>query len=122
MTTKPVTVPPGRRRIGRGALPRIAISVSQDGRPPVAHRRGRRLHPRIRGRTSIPCSPDLAGLSAKTARPPAFGRSSAGGEFAARLPRRVMTDAPATLLLVEDDPLVRTFLADNLSADGYDVL
>jgi DNA-binding response OmpR family regulator len=33
-----------------------------------------------------------------------------------------MTDAPATLLLVEDDPLVRTFLADNLTADGYDVL
>jgi DNA-binding response OmpR family regulator len=33
-----------------------------------------------------------------------------------------MTDAPATLLLVEDDPLVRTFLGDNLTADGYDVL
>jgi DNA-binding response OmpR family regulator len=27
-----------------------------------------------------------------------------------------------TLLLVEDDPVVRTFLADNLTADGFDVL
>jgi DNA-binding response OmpR family regulator len=33
-----------------------------------------------------------------------------------------MTDAPATLLLVEDDPVVRTFLADNLTADGYELL
>jgi DNA-binding response OmpR family regulator len=33
-----------------------------------------------------------------------------------------MTDAPATLLLVEDDPLVRSFLGDNLTADGYDVV
>ena len=29
---------------------------------------------------------------------------------------------PATLLLVEDDPVVRTFLADNLTADGFEVL
>ena len=28
----------------------------------------------------------------------------------------------ATLLLVEDDPIVRTFLADNLTADGFAVL
>ncbi len=28
----------------------------------------------------------------------------------------------ATILLVEDDPVLRTFLADNLSADGYEVL
>jgi DNA-binding response OmpR family regulator len=28
----------------------------------------------------------------------------------------------ATLLLVEDDPVVRTFLADNLTADGYQLL
>ena len=33
-----------------------------------------------------------------------------------------MTADPATLLLVEDDPVVRTFLADNLTADGYDLL
>ena len=30
--------------------------------------------------------------------------------------------ASATLLLVEDDPVVRAFLADNLIADGYQVL
>ena len=28
----------------------------------------------------------------------------------------------ATLLLVEDDPLTRSFLADNLTADGYELL
>jgi DNA-binding response OmpR family regulator len=30
------------------------------------------------------------------------------------------SEAP-TILLVEDDPVLRTFLADNLTADGYDV-
>ncbi len=33
-----------------------------------------------------------------------------------------MTDDSATILLVEDDDATRTFLADNLTADGYDVL
>jgi DNA-binding response OmpR family regulator len=33
-----------------------------------------------------------------------------------------MTDTARTLLLVDDDAAVRTFLADNLTADGYDVL
>ena len=28
---------------------------------------------------------------------------------------------PPTILLVEDDPIVRTFLADNLTADGFAV-
>jgi DNA-binding response OmpR family regulator len=32
-----------------------------------------------------------------------------------------MTDVPR-LLLVEDDPLLRTFLADNLTADGFELL
>ena len=32
------------------------------------------------------------------------------------------SDPPPTLLLVEDDPVVRTFLADNLTADGFAVL
>jgi DNA-binding response OmpR family regulator len=31
-------------------------------------------------------------------------------------------DAPATILVVEDHPATRTFLADNLSADGYELL
>jgi len=33
-----------------------------------------------------------------------------------------VTDDPTTLLLVEDDLGLRTFLADNLTADGFDVL
>src|SRR3954464_13052619 len=33
-----------------------------------------------------------------------------------------MPPDPARLLLLEDDPVVRAFLADNLTADGYDVL
>jgi DNA-binding response OmpR family regulator len=33
-----------------------------------------------------------------------------------------MTDDASTLLLVEDDDATRSFLADNLAADGYDVL
>ena len=31
-------------------------------------------------------------------------------------------DAAATILLVEDDPATRTFLADELTADGYEML
>jgi len=33
-----------------------------------------------------------------------------------------MNDAPSTILVVEDDAATRTFLADNLTADGYDVI
>jgi DNA-binding response OmpR family regulator len=33
-----------------------------------------------------------------------------------------MTDDVSTILLVEDDDATRTFLADNLTADGYDLL
>src|SRR6187200_609604 len=31
-------------------------------------------------------------------------------------------EAAATILVVEDDPATRTFLADNLTADGYELL
>jgi len=33
-----------------------------------------------------------------------------------------VTDEPTRLLLLEDDPPLRAFLADHLTADGYDVL
>ena len=32
------------------------------------------------------------------------------------------SDAPSTILVVEDDDATRTFLADNLTADGYELL
>jgi DNA-binding response OmpR family regulator len=34
----------------------------------------------------------------------------------------VSRPAQPTVLLVEDDPVLRTFLADNLTADGYDLI
>jgi DNA-binding response OmpR family regulator len=37
-------------------------------------------------------------------------------------PSAGVTDDPTTILLVEDDLGLRTFLADNLTADGFDVL
>src|SRR3954465_12852271 len=33
-----------------------------------------------------------------------------------------MNDDASTILIVEDDDATRTFLADNLTADGYDLL
>ncbi len=33
-----------------------------------------------------------------------------------------MEATPATILVVEDRRATRTFLADNLSADGYEIL
>ena len=34
----------------------------------------------------------------------------------------MLTDDAATVLVVEDDDATRTFLADNLTADGYELL
>jgi CheY-like chemotaxis protein len=46
-----------------------------------------------------------------------------GENFACLRPSAVMTnDDASTILVVEDDDATRTFLADNLSADGYDLL
>lgn len=33
----------------------------------------------------------------------------------------MIDDARSTILLIEDDPATRTFLADNLTADGYEI-
>src|SRR6476619_6849972 len=50
--------------------------------------------------------------------------SSCGGGSASPAPRSSMTasDAAATILVVEDDAATRTYLADNLTADGYELL
>ena len=45
------------------------------------------------------------------------------GRFSGRLRAlTVMESTPATILVVEDHRATRTFLADNLSADGYEIL
>ena len=51
------------------------------------------------------------------------GRDPIGG-WGARiaLPRHTASVNPTTILLVEDDHGLRTFLADNLTADGFNVL
>jgi DNA-binding response OmpR family regulator len=47
----------------------------------------------------------------------------AGANLAAEAPRAGMTpDERSTILVVEDDDATRTFLADNLTADGYELL
>ena len=51
-----------------------------------------------------------------------LARSRGGEHFGARNLVAVMNDAAATILVVEDDDATRTFLADNLSADGYEPL
>lgn len=46
-----------------------------------------------------------------------------GGEFGALGPKGDMDhDAPATILVAEDDAATRTYLADELTADGYELL
>ena len=46
-----------------------------------------------------------------------------GGEARARaVPRSVVPPRPPTVLVVEDDPISRNFLKDNLLADGYAVI
>lgn len=45
-----------------------------------------------------------------------------GGRNGLPNPLNSMDEAPATILVVEDNRATRMFLADNLTADGYDVL
>src|SRR4051794_23378310 len=53
----------------------------------------------------------------------AGGRTRRGDSFGRSRPMKDMThDAPATILLAEDDATTRTFLADELTADGYELL
>src|SRR5688572_20068984 len=55
--------------------------------------------------------------------PRAVAAAPRGANLRPGTPHRDMTnDDPATILVVEDDDATRTFLADNLSADGYDLI
>jgi DNA-binding response OmpR family regulator len=45
-----------------------------------------------------------------------------GGGFSSPQALTGMNDQPATILVIEDHQPTRTFLADNLAADGYDIL
>src|SRR5215210_5655392 len=69
-----------------------------------------------------PESPHGPGRAARSPRPRQRTCAVPGGEVSSARALGVMTPAAATLLLVEDDPLVRGFLADNLIADGYAVV
>ena len=77
--------------------------------------RQRRGRVRVRGKTCLDVQDRVAGLG--PARDPQ--RAERGIVFR-RAPIGAMN--AATILLVEDDPVVRTFLADNLTADGYELL
>src|SRR5262249_19244427 len=121
---------PSRRRRScasrsRSAGPRIAAP----GRGSPRRAAGRRAGPRVAvpGRGS-PCRAAGRHAGPRIAAP---GRGSPRrtrrvvprrGELSGRAHTGSMTDDRATLLLVEDDPVVRTFLADNLTADGYSML
>ena len=75
----------------------------------------RRLRPAAR---PPPVSP-LLGRRGAAAADGSAARRPAAYSFRVRAYVGMRPDPP-TLLLVEDDPIVRTFLADNLTADGYE--
>ncbi len=68
--------------------------------------------------------PTVAGVFAPLAREPSGDgiRSSEGASFRRPRPTGAMNDTPATILVAEDDATTRTFLADELAADGCELL
>src|SRR3954447_26186691 len=80
-------------------------------------------------RSPTACSPSCgrcprrANAARPSAEPSARVDRPGWGERSGRSrPRGGMTDDAATILVVEDDDATRAFLADNLTADGYDLL
>ena len=61
-------------------------------------------------------------MSSRLMRPAARDASHRGASSDPPIPPGCMTDDASTILVVEDDDATRTFLADNLSADGYALL
>ena len=89
------------------------------------HRRGRRHRDRQRQRRRSATAGRKVISRCKIAKPASVAARtsrSLGGEVFRACPYEGMSVETATLLLVEDDPLIRTFLADNLTADGYELL
>src|SRR5205085_6141573 len=77
-----------------------------------------RLPHRQENADPLTCACDDQGPRVKGERPPGPG----GESVRAPASLSAMDDERATVLVIEDDAAERTFLADNLTADGYDLL
>src|SRR4051794_24843762 len=106
----------------RRLCPRRPRSARRGG-PPPPRRRAAGRDRRPRARPAAGAARDARTPHARALKPSTRVARPGGGERSGRSrPRGGMTDDAATILVVEDDDATRAFLADNLTADGYDLL